>query len=627
MTAAVRRVAGLFAVHNVRGDGQDGHRVDRTAVQRELRQRLIELLDLLTRDLIYAVIVIAELREIALDLEINDNAVLRIADGLYLGILDRGERIRHAAHARNAECHQAAHLGIMQRHLALLVGVLVVHVMDGVHRGNVGLSQPRTVEVHAAENLLIIQHIAVHDRHLRADLLELVLVTAAVDRHHHQLCDVGTRTEELHVLADAHRGYAARDGVIITVVRTHNIIVLVLQGIRVDRYLCDELLPVLRQVFAPQNGQIRLCGSVQVVQGVEHAVAILRNHVTTVLTDAADCLGDPHRVAAEQLVVLRRTQVTRHTQVQNEVVHNLLRLGLGHQTCLDIALKVDIEEGGGAAKAHCGAVLLLDAGQIAKVQPLNGLLCVLRRTGDIKAVGSRHCDHVLECLDLVGELLRAADLLFGGRHAAECILVLLLFRDQAVHAVQCNAAVVTDDSAAAVSIRQAGQQTNVTRFTNVLGICGEYAVVVGLVVLELLLNLGRNLIAVLLARITDHAHAAERIACTLERLIGLQADDNLVVLVEIARAEGRDGDNGLGVDITDTALFALLREQCIELLTQRSRACGSRSQKSAVTIIRGVILLDKVADIDLVFPVAAIKVVPCVHVLFLLFVLSAVLLW
>ena len=497
--------------------------------------------------------------------------------------------------------------------------------MDGVHRGNVGLSQPRTVEVHAAENLLVIQHIAVHDRHLRADLLELVLVTAAVDRHHHQLCDVGTRTEELHVLTDAHRGYAARDCVIIAVVRAHNVIVLVLQGIRVDRYLCDELLPVLRQVFAPQNGQIRLCGSVQVVQGVKHAVAVLGYHVTAVLADAADCLGNPHRVAAEQLVVLRCAQVARHTQVQNEIVHDLLRLGLGHETCLDIALKVDIEEGRGTSKAHCRTVLLLDAGKIAKIQPLNGLLCVLRRTGDIKAVGSRHCDHVLERLDLVAQLLRAADFLLGGRHAAERILILLLLLDEAIHAVQRHAAVVTDDAAAAVSIRQAGQQTNVTRFTNVLGVCGEYAVVVGLVVLELLLNLGRNLVAVLLARITDHTHAAERIACTLERLIGLQADDNLVVLVEIARAEGRDSDNGLCVDITDTALFALLREQCIELLTQRSRACGSRSQKSAVTIIRDVILLDKVADIDLVFPVAAIKVVPCVHVLFLLFVLSAVL--
>ena len=71
--------------------------MDRTTVQRELRQRLIELLDLLTRDLIYAVVVIAELREIALDLEINDNAVLRIADGLYLGILDRGTSVSCSA--------------------------------------------------------------------------------------------------------------------------------------------------------------------------------------------------------------------------------------------------------------------------------------------------------------------------------------------------------------------------------------------------------------------------------------------------------------------------------------------------------------------------------------------------
>ena len=142
----------------------------------------------------------------------------------------------------------------------------------------------------------------------------------------------------------------------------------------------------------------------------------------------------------------------------------LLCLALGEQACRNVALKVDVEEGGGAAKAHCGAVLLLDAGQIAKVQPLNGLLCVLRRTGDVKAVGSRHCDHVLKRLDLVGEFLSAADFLLGGRHAAERILVLLLLLDEAIHAVQRHAAVVTDDTSACISIRQAGQQTNVTRF-------------------------------------------------------------------------------------------------------------------------------------------------------------------
>lgn len=165
--------------------------MDRTAVQRELGERLIELLDLLAGDAVYAVIVVAELRKVALDLEIDDNAVFRVADGLYLRVLDRGERVCHAAHAGDAKRHQAADLGVMQRHLALLVGVLVVHIVDGVHRGDIGLGQPRTVDVHAAENLLVIENVALHDRHLRADLLELVLVTAAVDRHHHQLRNVG----------------------------------------------------------------------------------------------------------------------------------------------------------------------------------------------------------------------------------------------------------------------------------------------------------------------------------------------------------------------------------------------------------------------------------------------------
>ena len=305
--------------------------------------------------------------------------------------------------------------------------------------------------------------------------------------------------------------------------------------------------------------------------------------------------------------------MTRHTQMQHEIVHDLLCLRLGQQAGLDVALKVNIEEGRGAAKAHCGAVLLLDAGQIAKVQPLNGLLCVLRRTGDIKAVGSRHCNHVLERLDLVAQLLSAADFLLGGRHAAERILILLLLCDQTVNAVQCYAAVVTDDAAAAVSIRQAGQQTDMAGFTNVLGICGEYTVVVGLVVLEFLLDLGGNLVAVLLARITDHTHAAERVARTLERLVGLQADNHLVVLVQIARTECGDIDHGLGVDVAYTALFVLLCQQCVELLTQGSGACGSRCKESTVTVIRGIVLLNKIAYVDLGLPSAAIKAVPCVH--------------
>ena len=237
--------------------------------------------------------------------------------------------------------------------------------------------------------------------------------------------------------------------------------------------------------------------------------------MAAVLADAADRLGDPHRVAAEQFVVLGRAQVARHAQVQHEVVHDLLRLTLGQDAGLEVALKVDIEEGGGAAEAHRRAVLLLDAREVGKVQPLHGLLCVFRRAGDIKAVGRGHLDHVLQRFDLVGELLSGADLGFRGRERAECVLVLLLFFDQAVHAVQRDAAVVADDAAAAVGVRQAGQQADVARLAHVLGVSGEHAVVMRFVVLKLLLDPGGDLVAVGLARLAHHAHAAEGVARAL----------------------------------------------------------------------------------------------------------------
>ena len=335
--------------------------------------------------------------------------------------------------------------------------------------------------------------------------------------------------------------------------------------------------------------------------------------MAAVLADAADGLGDPHRVAAEQLVVLRGAQVARHAQMQHEIVHDLLRLALGHQTGLNVALEVNVEEGRGAAEAHRRAVLLLDAGKIAEVQPLNGLLRVLSRTGDVEAVGRRHRDHVLQRLDLVGKLLCTADLLLGGGYFAEGILVLLLLLDQTVYAVQRNAAVVADDAAAAVGVRQTGQQTDMTRLADVLGVRREYAVIVGLVILELLLDLRGDLVAVLFAGVAHHTHAAERVACTLQRLVSLETDDDLAVFVEVAGAERGDSDDGFGVDVADAALFALLGEQGIELLAQSGRACGSRREESAVAVIRGVVLLDKVADVDPGLPVAAIEVVPCVH--------------
>src|SRR5699024_3900904 len=86
-------------------------------------------------------------------------------------------------------------------------------------------------------------------------------------------------------------------------------------------------------------------------------------------------------------------------------------------------------------------------------------------------------------------------------------------------------------------------------------------------------------------------------------------------LVQIARAERRDGDDGLGVHIAHAALVALLGEQRVKLFAHFDRAAGRGREEGAVAVVRGVVFLDKVADVDRVLPSAAIEGVPCVHVI------------
>ena len=232
--------------------------------------------------------------------------------------------------------------------------------------------------------------------------------------------------------------------------------------------------------------------------------------VSAVLAGAAERLGDPHRVAAEELVVLRRAQVARHAQLQDEIVDDFLRAALVERALFQVALKVDVEEGGDAAEAHRRAVLLLDRREVGEVDPLHGLARVFRRAGDVVAVHFRHLLHVVQRGDLVRDLLHEADRVGVDRLFAELRLVRLLLQDQAVHAVQRDAAVVADDAAAAVGVRQARDDARVARGAHVVGIGGENAVVVRLVVFEFVFDRVGNLIAVGLAGRAHHAHAAER---------------------------------------------------------------------------------------------------------------------
>ena len=103
---AVRRVAGVLAVHDVRSDGEDRLRVDGAAIGRVFPQLVHERADQPRRELVHAIVVVAELRKLAFGLIVGDQAGC-IADDADLGVPDRREAVGDDGHARHAERHRA----------------------------------------------------------------------------------------------------------------------------------------------------------------------------------------------------------------------------------------------------------------------------------------------------------------------------------------------------------------------------------------------------------------------------------------------------------------------------------------------------------------------------------------
>ena len=498
----------------------------------------------------------------------------------------------------------------MQSHLQLLVAVLVVHVVDDVQSVYVHTGQPTHHIVVAFHNLVVIQILGGDGAVLGADLLTADFVHTAVDGVQKALGQVSTGAEELHLLADTHGGYAAGDGVVVTVGEAHQIVVLVLNGRGLNGGLGAEALEVLGQIHRPQNGQVRLGSRAQVVQGVQVTVGHLGNEVTSADAHAADGLGYPLGVAGEQCVVLGSTGKLDQTQLHDEVVHQLLQILFRKGALFEVTLCVNIQEGRGTAQAHSGAVLLLNCGQVAEVQPLDRFLGVGSGLGDIVAVGRCHLLQILQRTDLLGELLAVTDHI-GIHSGAGTDLLLLLVLDQTVHAVQSHTAVVTDDTAAAVGIRQTGDDVAGTAGTHLGGVCVKHAGVVSLAVGgEELLHLRIDGISVVGAGLLCHTDTAVRHHRTLEGLIGLEADDLFFVLVQIAGAMGGDGGDDAGVHIENTAGFSFLPGQLHDLFPQIKRILGRALEELFVAVVGCIVMANKTADVDLAHPSAAFKSAP-----------------
>ena len=103
----------------------------------------------------------------------------------------------------------------------------------------------------------------------------------------------------------------------------------------------------------------------------------------------------------------------------------------------------------------------------------------------------------------------------------------------------------------------------------------------------------------------DHPVAPVRHDRPLERRIGLQADDDLIVLVDVARLVR--GDRAWNLRHVEDAFLALLDEQVAQLLPDSQGALGRPGEEAFVAVVRRIVLLNELADIDFLRPQSALN--------------------
>ena len=508
----------------------------------------------------------------------------------------------------------AAHIGVDEGHLGGFIVVFVVHVLDQVEHVDIQPGQPVHHHIVLFHHLVVVEILAGDGGVGRAHLLVELFVHTAVDGVEQALGQVRPGAEELHLLAGLGGRDAAADGVVVPPDRLHHVVVFILDRAGLDGDGGGVFLEGLGQGAGVQHGQVGFRRGAHVFQRVEEAEIVLGDHRTAVHADAGHLQRGPDRVAGEQLVVAGDAGKLDHAEFHDQMVDELLGFGLGEGAAVQVPLDVDVQEGGDPPDAHGGAVLGLDGGQVAEVEPLDGFPGVFGRGGDVEAVGSGHLLHALEGADLQGDLLPLADHVVGHGAVAAVVEVLLLPGDEGVDAVQRHAAVVAHDAAAAVGVGQAGDDVAVAGALHLGGVGIKHRGVVGAGVAgEDLVQFFAGLVAVGGACLFGHLDAAVGHEGPLEGLVGLQADDLFLVLeglVDVAGAVGGQVADHLGLHIQHAALGALGLLQFLQSAPELVGGFGGAGQEGFVPFIGAVVFLDKVADVDFLFPDAAFKPFP-----------------
>ena len=211
---------------------------------------------------------------------------------------------------------------------------------------------------------------------------------------------------------------------------------------------------------------------------------------------------------------------------------------------------------------------------------------------------------------MLGQFLTLTDHFIGWPHVVDLFALDFLDLEQSIDAIECDAAIVAYDAPPPVSIRQAGDNSRFPAPHDLRRICVEHAVVVRLSIFrKCFVDLRVGFKPRGLEPCFDHTQTAVGEDRTLERLIGLQAYDDFVVAVDVARFVSQQCRRGLCVD-SQNALFPLFLEVRLQFRPHRFGLRRRRREKFFVPGIGRHIANDKIPHTDRSAPITGFKATP-----------------
>ena len=228
----------------------------------------------------------------------------------------------------NAGCERTLTVIIDERHLSSLIIIFIMHVMDQVQYIHINVSQPVHPPVEFLDYFVVICIFGSDTLHLRSALNSVFFIKTAVECIQQSLCKVCTRSEQLNLLSRFRCRYTAADGIVITPLRFHNFIVLILDRAGINRNLCCVFLKVVRKARAVQYSQVRLRARSHILQSMKETVIVLGYHMSSIQTGSTNFQGNPGRVTGEELIILRNAGKFYHAELHSHMVNELLCLCL-----------------------------------------------------------------------------------------------------------------------------------------------------------------------------------------------------------------------------------------------------------------------------------------------------------